>query len=67
MLRDEAIDWLLRNVESDTQARLQINVSHGNFRAMYLVRPHEPDEVKTVGEWTKNLTDALAALIEAMP
>jgi hypothetical protein len=68
MLRDEAIDYLLSRVEDDSPAaRLQVNVSHGQYRALYIEQPGDPGESKTVGEWVPNLTDALASLIERLP
>ncbi len=67
MLRDEAIDYLLSRLEDDPRARLQINVDHGKYRAMYVSQPGDPDQAKTESEWIPNLTDTLASLIGLLP
>ncbi len=67
MLLNEATVWLFGRLQDDPRSRLQINVDHGQYRAMYVSQPGDPDQAKTEGEWIPNLTDALASLIGLLP
>jgi len=66
MLRDEALDVLMRRLDDASWATLNVRSDSGHYQAVYVEYDAEGGARSLPGDCKMNLTDALSSLAEKL-